>query len=142
MTQTDPAAAPVDVHAAGRIARFMTAWRGRAGYDPRTDLVVHRAYPKAGMGMCADLTAADVDAMLAEREQLLDELAKAVIAAAQFDYRDDDGDHCAYLMPTAPLHRIMPLLEQRGIVVRPGFDGRKHPDLAPNQPAQLDRTSP
>lgn len=119
---------------AGRVATFLDA----RGPDR------HNVISTAGQAryrvpkLCVD----DLRALLAERQLLLDELAKAVIAAAQFDYRDDDGDQHAYLMPVGPLHRIMPLLEQRGIVVRPGFDGRKHPDLAPNQPAQLDRTNP
>ena len=28
-------------------------------------------------------------------------------------------------MKTGPLHRAIPLLESEGVIVRPGFDGRK-----------------
>jgi hypothetical protein len=42
------------------------------------------------------------------------------------DYGVQDGDFVAsYLLPTGPVHRAIPWLEQRGITVRPGFDGRR-----------------
>lgn len=67
----------------------------------------------------------------ADRDKLSDELAQAqsllgdlVIKATEYGVQD--GDFVAnYILPTGPLHRAMPWLEQRGIVVRPGFDGRK-----------------
>lgn len=42
------------------------------------------------------------------------------------EYGTQDGGFVAmYLLPTGPVHRAIPFLEQRGITVRPGFDGRK-----------------
>lgn len=53
----------------------------------------------------------------------LDLLADLVVKCTP--YGEQDGGFVAmYLMPTGPVHRAIPYLEQRGIVVRPGFDGR------------------
>lgn len=61
-----------------------------------------------------------MDAQLAEA---LNALADCVVKATP--YGTQDGDFiAAYIMPTGPLHRAMPLLERHGITVRPGFDGR------------------
>lgn len=69
-------------------------------------------------------SANDVPALLAELAEARNLLADLVIKATE--YGTQDGDFVAsYLLPTGPLHRAMPWLEQRGIVVRPGFDGRK-----------------
>jgi hypothetical protein len=56
-------------------------------------------------------------------QELLDALADCVIKATE--YGDQDGGFvAAYIMPTGPIHRAIPLLERHGITVRPGFDGR------------------
>jgi len=54
--------------------------------------------------------------------------AKALLADLVFkatDYGTQDGDFVAnYILPTGPIHRAIPWLQERGITVRPGFDGR------------------
>lgn len=56
-------------------------------------------------------------------QQLLDALADCVVKATEYGVQD--GDFVAsYILPTGPIHRAIPLLEENGITVRPGFDGR------------------
>jgi hypothetical protein len=62
-------------------------------------------------------------AVTGERDDALQMLADFVFKATE--YGTQDGDFVAnYLLPTGPIHRAIPWLEQRGINVRPGFDGR------------------
>jgi hypothetical protein len=59
-----------------------------------------------------------------------DDVARAVELLADLivkctEYGVQDGEFVAmYLLPTGPVHRAIPWLEERGIIVRPGFDGR------------------
>ena len=81
---------------------------------------------------------AEIERVTRERDEAKNLIADMVIKATEFGTQD--GDFVAnYILPTGPLHRAMPWLEQRGIVVRPGFDGRVHsaPALSPaDVPAQ------
>jgi hypothetical protein len=55
--------------------------------------------------------------------EAVDLLADMVVKCTE--YGTQDGDFVAsYLLPTGPVHRAIPWLDQRGINVRPGFDGR------------------
>jgi hypothetical protein len=56
-------------------------------------------------------------------QRLIDALADCVVKATPFS-EQEEGFVATYLMPTGPLHRAMPLLQEFGITVRPGFDGR------------------
>jgi hypothetical protein len=57
-------------------------------------------------------------------QRLVDALADCVVKATE--YGEQDGGFVAnYIMPTGPIHRAIPLLEEFGVTVRPGFDGRK-----------------
>lgn len=56
-------------------------------------------------------------------ERLLNALADCVVKATE--YGEQDGGFVAvYILPTGPIHRAIPLLQELGITVRPGFDGR------------------
>jgi hypothetical protein len=58
-----------------------------------------------------------------DAEELANALADCVTKAVE--YGEQDGGFVAmYLLPTGPIHRAIPLLDQLGIIVRPGFDGR------------------
>jgi hypothetical protein len=74
---------------------------------------------------------ATVAALTAERDAARNALADMVVKAT--DYGKQDGDFVyAYIIPTGPMHRAIPLLENAGIAVRPGFDGRApRGDFAP-----------
>lgn len=62
--------------------------------------------------------------MAADEATALDMLADLIVKCTEFG--SQDGDFVAmYLLPTGPVHRAIPFLEQRGITVRPGFDGRR-----------------
>jgi hypothetical protein len=66
-----------------------------------------------------------VNLAVARRElaEAKDLLADTVVKAT--DYGVQDGDFVAmYLLPTGPIHRAIPWLDQHRINVRPGFDGR------------------
>lgn len=55
--------------------------------------------------------------------RLIGALADCVVKATEFGIQD--GEFVAsYILPTGPIHRAIPLLEQVGVIVRPGFDGR------------------
>lgn len=62
--------------------------------------------------------------LLAAVPALLDALADCVIKARECG-EQDGGFVASYLLPTGPLHRAIPLLQEHGITVRPGFDGRR-----------------
>lgn len=69
----------------------------------------------------------EVIAELVQAEALL---ADTVIKATEYGEQDgeqDGGFVAMYIMPTGPIHRAIPWLDNRGINVRPGFDGRKAP---------------
>lgn len=59
----------------------------------------------------------------AERDQLAAALADCVTKAVEYG-QQGDGHIAFYLLPTGPIHRAIPLLQDHGITVRPGFDGR------------------
>lgn len=61
----------------------------------------------------------------ADETTALDMLADMVVKATEYGTQDG-GFVAMYLMPTGPIHRAIPYLEAHGIIVRPGFDGRKH----------------
>ena len=68
-------------------------------------------------------------AMDSRTAALVNALADIVVKATE--YGTQDGEFVAnYLIPTGPLHRAMPLLENMGVIVRPGFDGRTHPEVS------------
>lgn len=55
-------------------------------------------------------------------------LADMVVRCTEHGTQDDNGDGgfvASYLLPTGPIHRAIPWLQERGIVVRPGRDGRR-----------------
>jgi hypothetical protein len=59
----------------------------------------------------------------ADLRTAIDLLADLVVKCTE--YGRQDGDFVAsYILPTGPVHRAIPWLEQRGVIVRPGFDGR------------------
>jgi hypothetical protein len=71
-------------------------------------------------------------AVWAKHDQIVGALADTVAKAT--DYGVQDGEFvAAYILPTGPIHRAIPLLSELGIDVRPGFDGRRAaaPVLAP-----------
>jgi len=50
----------------------------------------------------------------------------ADIVAKATEYGTQEGGFVAtYILPTGPLHRAIPLLQQYGLTIRPGFDGRE-----------------
>ena len=56
-------------------------------------------------------------------QQAVDLLADMVVKCTE--YGSQDGGFVAnYIMPTGPVHRAIPWLQQHGVTVRPGFDGR------------------
>jgi hypothetical protein len=56
-------------------------------------------------------------------DRLIAALADLVVKAAP--YGEQDGDYVfVYLLPTGPVHRAIVLLQEHGVIVRPGFDGR------------------
>lgn len=55
--------------------------------------------------------------------EALDLLADLVVKATEFG-EQDGGFIASYIMPTGPIHRAIPFLQERGITVRPGFDLR------------------
>lgn len=65
-----------------------------------------------------------------ERDQARAKLAKVVtnladvVASGRVEGEDADGFIRWYLLPTGPLHRAIPLLQEHGLTIRPGFDGR------------------
>lgn len=82
--------------------------------------------PKSGrpdyVGM---LSSQDALALHAHVEALTNALADMVAKAT--DYGSQDGGFvAAYIIPTGPMHRAIPLLDNVGISVRPGYDGRKN----------------
>ncbi len=50
-------------------------------------------------------------------------LADIVVKSTDFG-QDADGFITHYVMPTGPMHRAIPWLQNHGVTVRPGFDGR------------------
>jgi hypothetical protein len=59
-----------------------------------------------------------------EESEAVDLLADLIVKCTE--YGSQEGGFVAfYLLPTGPVHRAIPWLEQRGVIVRPGFDGRK-----------------
>jgi len=80
--------------------------------------------------VCARCGVLDEDALIAELQRHRADLAEAKDLLADLivkstAYGTQEGEFVAlYIIATGPLHRAMPWLEQRGIVVRPGFDGR------------------
>jgi hypothetical protein len=62
----------------------------------------------------------------AETRALLDALADCVVKATEYGTQDG-GFVASYILPTGPIHRAIPLLQQYGIDVSPGFDGRRAP---------------
>lgn len=57
--------------------------------------------------------------------RLLDALADIVVKGAP--YGEQDGGYVfLYLLPTGPIHRAVALLQEHGVIVRPGYDGRRH----------------
>ena len=72
------------------------------------------------------------DAALRQRAIFRDRLAHTVVAA-RVESEDADGFIAWYLMPTGPIHKaIHELQEYANITVRPGLDGRKHPNAGPD----------
>ena len=68
----------------------------------------------------------------AEVERLTAALADCVIKCTEYGTQDD-GFVAFYITPTGPIHRAIPLLQEHGITVRPGFDGRAALDGQPEQ---------
>jgi hypothetical protein len=57
------------------------------------------------------------------QQRLINALADCVVMSTE--YGTQDGGFVAnYITPTGPIHRAIPLLQELGITVRPGFDGR------------------
>lgn len=50
-------------------------------------------------------------------------LADCVVKATEYGSQDG-GFVASYILPTGPIHRAIPLLQELGVTVRPGFDGR------------------
>lgn len=65
--------------------------------------------------------------VLANLDATRNALADCVVKATEYGDQDD-GFVAMYILPTGPIHRAIPMLEAVGISVRPGFDGRQHPD--------------
>jgi hypothetical protein len=77
-----------------------------------------------------------------ERAEAIDEavdlLTDMVVKCTEYGTQDD-GFVAYYILPTGPVHRAIPWLEERGIIVRPGFDGRKR---SANVPAEGTEEAP
>lgn len=81
-------------------------------------------YGELGPGTADACAPCITDATLPLIRRVLDALADCVVKAAE--HGEQEGGFVAfYLSPTGPIHRAIPLLEQYGINVRPGFDGRE-----------------
>jgi hypothetical protein len=60
----------------------------------------------------------------ADTDRLIGALADLVVKGAP--YGEQDGGYVfLYLLPTGPIHRAITLLQEHGVIVRPGFDGRR-----------------
>lgn len=66
-------------------------------------------------------------------ERLLNALADCVVKATEYG-EQGGGFVAAYILPTGPIHRAIPLLQELGITVRPGFDGRSGTVGNPEEP--------
>jgi hypothetical protein len=64
------------------------------------------------------------------RARLIDALADCVVKATEYG-KQDGGFVAYYLLPTGPIHRVISLLQELGVTVRPGFDGRHKPTTDP-----------
>ncbi len=64
-------------------------------------------------------------------------LADTVVKATEYGVQDG-GFVANYILPTGPIHRAIPALQEQGITVRPGFDGRSASDSEAPTPIPKD----
>lgn len=86
----------------------------------------------AEVGRMRDETPKLIRHLMDDRDQAVALVADMVVKATE--YGTQDGDFvAAYLLPTGPIHRAIPWLQEHGRTVRPGFDGDRPTSLSPDQ---------
>ena len=129
-----------DVPAARQHARGELSGVGRDGGVPWTPEFVREqldAAVEAARGVWQQERLAERErnqrayaALSDERDEAAALLADVVVKCTEYG-EQEGGFVASYIMPTGPIHRAMPWLQDHGVTVRPGFDGRTiKPDLS------------
>ena len=109
----------------GDVAESDDLWQTQARILDEVAVALKGPHPKMGLHDLSDLGewARTATRHRAERDRAIQIIADLVAKGTPHG-EDKDGFIAFYILPTGPIHRAIPYLDEHGIPARPGFDPR------------------